>query len=70
MTADNLDVRLLGFRARRQEAPHVLAAALLEAGRIPEALEVVQLGIDTALLVAWGGCTQSGHARSQMLCRA
>lgn len=59
MNADNLDLRLLRFRARRDEYPHALATALLEAGRIPEALEVVQIGLlqsenDTGLLVLEG----------------
>ncbi|HEX6241949.1 MAG TPA: tetratricopeptide repeat protein [Polyangiales bacterium] len=59
MNADNLDIRLLRFRSRRDEYPHALATALLEAGRIPEALEVVQVGLlqsenDTALLVLEG----------------
>ena len=59
MNADNLDIRLLRFRSRRDEYPLALATALLEAGRIPEALEVVQIGLtqsenDGALLVLEG----------------
>jgi tetratricopeptide (TPR) repeat protein len=59
MNADNLDIRLLRFRSRRDEYPHALATALLDAGRIPEALEVVQVGLlqsenDGALLVLEG----------------
>jgi Tfp pilus assembly protein PilF len=59
MNADNLDLRLLRFRSRRDEYPHALASALLDAGRIPEALEVVQVGLlqsenDGALLVLEG----------------
>ena len=59
MTAENLDVRLLRFRSRREESPHVLADALLAAGRWPEALEVVQTGLietedDCGLLVLEG----------------
>jgi len=59
MTAENLDVRLLSFRSRRDESPQVLATALLEAGRLPEALEVVQSGLvdaedDCSLLVLEG----------------
>src|SRR5688500_17397714 len=59
MNADNLDIRLLRFRSRRDEYPHALASALLDAGRIPEALEVVQVGLlqsenDGALLVLEG----------------
>jgi tetratricopeptide (TPR) repeat protein len=59
MNADNLDIRLLRFRSRRDEYPYALASALLDAGRIPEALEVVQVGLlqnehDAALLVLEG----------------
>lgn len=45
MNADNLDVRLLRFRSRRDEPPHALAGALLEAGRASEAREVVRLAL-------------------------
>ncbi len=59
MNAENLDVRLLRFRSRRDESPHVLADALLAAGRLPEALEVAQSGLvesedDCGLLVLEG----------------
>ncbi len=59
MTAENLDVRLLKFRSRREESPHALADALLAAGRLPEALEVAQTGLveaedDCGLLVLEG----------------
>ncbi len=43
MNADNLDIRLLRYRSRRDESPHVLANLLLEAKRPSEALEVVRL---------------------------
>ncbi len=43
MNADNLDIRLLRYRSRRDEPPHALASSLLEAGRAQEALEVVRL---------------------------
>ncbi len=41
----SLDARLLGFRSRRDERPQSLAAALIEAGRSSDALEVIHLGL-------------------------
>ena len=59
MNADSLDIRLLRFRARRDEAPHVLGQALFDAGRFAEALEVAQIGLidledDVRLMVLEG----------------
>src|ERR1700748_1724028 len=45
MTASDLDLRLLRFRSRRDEVPHALATALIEAGRSSDALEVIHLGL-------------------------
>jgi tetratricopeptide (TPR) repeat protein len=59
MNPDPLDLRLSRFRSRRDEYPHALATALIEAGRPREALEVVRLGLeshadDPALVVLEG----------------
>ncbi len=45
MTSSDLDLRLLRFRSRRDEVPHALASALIEAGRSSDALEVIHLGL-------------------------
>jgi tetratricopeptide (TPR) repeat protein len=45
MTISDLDLRLLRFRSRRDEYPHALASALIDAGRPKEALEVIHLGL-------------------------
>ena len=45
MTASDLDLRLQRFRSRRDEYPHALASALIEAGRSSDALEVIHLGL-------------------------
>src|SRR4051794_5788705 len=59
MNADNLDIRLLRYRSRRDESPHALAQSLLEAARPREALEVIRLALvdqapDARLLVLEG----------------
>lgn len=41
----DLDLRLLRFRSRRDEYPHALASALIDAGRPKDALEVIHLGL-------------------------
>ncbi|MDB4973673.1 MAG: Vegetative cell wall protein gp1 precursor [Myxococcaceae bacterium] len=45
MTSSDLDLRLQRFRSRRDEYPHALASALIEAGRSNDALEVIHLGL-------------------------
>src|SRR6195952_3133353 len=45
MTSSDLDLRLQRFRSRRDEYPHALASALIEAGRSSDALEVIHLGL-------------------------
>jgi predicted Zn-dependent protease len=45
MTSSDLDLRLLRFRSRRDEVPHALASALIDAGRSSDALEVIHLGL-------------------------
>lgn len=58
MNADNLDIRLLRYRSRREDSPHELAHLLLEAQRPGEALEVVRLALierpDVDLMVLEG----------------
>ncbi len=59
MEADNLDIRLLRYRSRRDEPAWALAGALLEAGRAQDALEVAHAGLsenedDAELLVLEG----------------
>jgi Tfp pilus assembly protein PilF len=45
MTSSDLDLRLQRFRSRRDEYPHALASALIDAGRSNDALEVIHLGL-------------------------